>query len=476
MARLSPIADALRAVPAGEREAALDALIADLDGEAALAALYDWSLWARPEQMEPPGEWDGWLYLAGRGSGKTRAGSEWVRQHVLDGSARRIALIGQTSADVRQVMVEGESGLLAVHAPAERPVYQPSRRTLTWPNGAIATTYSGDSPDQLRGPQHDLAWADEAAKWQYPDDTWSNLELGLRLGPRPRWLSTTTPRPIPLIRQQLSDPRGYVTRGSTYGNAANLPASFLARIRQRYEGTRLGRQELLAELLDDVIGALWSRDLIDRQRVRHGPRSARIAVGVDPQGTRTPDDDDVRHETGIVVVGRVTDEGAVLNTRKGLGRAPDEPLPVPTHGYVLEDLSGDYSPHEWASLALRAYRVHEAQAIVAEVNYGGDMVTALIRSLDPEAHVVQVRASRGKARRAEPIAGLYEQGRMHHVGMLPALEDEMCTWTDDGQCASPNRMDALVWAAWYLMIAGEEMYPAFDPSQHVWRPGAAGGQ
>ncbi len=396
--------------------------------------LYDWPLWARPDQLAPAGDWDGWLVLAGRGWGKTRTGAEWVRDRVAAG-ARRIALIGQTAADARMVMVEGDSGLLACYPPDERPEYQPSRRQITWPNGAIGITYSGDSPDQLRGPQHDTVWADEPAKWQYPDDCWTQMELGHRMGEHPQWIATTTPRPIALIRTLLADSRVITTRGISFDNAVNLPPAYLARILARYEGTRIGRQEMYAEMLDDVIGALWSRELIERTRVAHSPEITRVAIGVDPQGTKSDDDDSTqaRHETGIVGVG----------------------LGVDKDSYVMADRSGNYSPTEWAMAAIELYHELQASWIVAEVNFGGDMVEQTIRTIWPDAPIVIVRASRGKARRAEPVVSLYEQSRVHHIGQHATLEDEMCTWTDDKGSPSPNRIDALVWGLWQLMLRHE---------------------
>jgi phage terminase large subunit-like protein len=275
------------------------------------------------------------------------------------------------------------------------------------------------------------------------------MEMGLRLGAHPRCVATTTPRPIPLIRELVADPDCVVTKGNTYDNEQNLAQPFIQRVLRRYEGTRLGRQELHAEILDDVVGALWSRQLLDKTRRRAAGYLLRVAVGVDPQGTKSLDEDGGdKHETGIVVAGKGVDE----------------------QGYVLGDYSGNYSPNEWASAAIKAYHDHEANCIVAEVNYGGDMVAHTIRTVDPTVNVVVVRASRGagKARRAEPIVSLYEQGRVHHVGLLPELEDEMCTWTEDGGQPSPNRLDGAVWALWKLFIDADEDYPHYDPGRHTY--------
>ena len=387
-----------------------------------------WEAWARPNQLPPQGDWRVWLLLAGRGFGKTRSGAEFVRARVEAGSAARVALVGPTAADVRDVMIEGESGLLAVARADFRPRYEPSKRRLTWPNGAMALAFSADEPERLRGPQHDLAWCDELASWRYAA-AWDNLLLGLRLGADPRAVVTTTPKPVKLVREMLASPGTVVTRGSTFDNALNLAPSFLESVVHRYRGTRLGRQELEAELLDDLPGALWSRDTIEAARVNAAPDLARIVVAVDPAVSSGEGAD----ETGIVVAGLAHD-GEV---------------------YVLDDLSGRMSPRAWALKAIAAYRKFAADRIVAEVNNGGDMVEATLRSVQGDAPFRAVRASRGKAVRAEPVAALYEQGRVHHVGGFAALEDQLCGFTADFDRAasgtSPDRLDALVWAATDLM-------------------------
>lgn len=399
----------------------------DYDPHFIRSILYDWSSWARPAQLAPDGDWRIWLILAGRGFGKTRSGAEWVRQQVESGHAGRIALVGATAADVRDTMIEGESGLLRIFPDETRPRYEPSKRRVTFANGAIATTYSADEPDRLRGPNHDLAWADEVAAWRYPD-AWDQLMFGLRIGDRPRAVATTTPRPTRLIRNLADRPDCIVTRGSTYDNAANLSPAFLDEMRQRYEGTRLGRQELEAELLLDADGALWTRDMLDDARTISVPNLRRIVVAIDPAASANADSD----ETGIVVAG-VDDHG---------------------HGYVLEDRSMKGSPAEWASAAVTAHHVHKADRIVAEANQGGDMISHTLRTVDASVPVKLVHASRGKRTRAEPIAALYEQGRVHHAGAFPELEDQLCTWTPDGP--SPDRLDALVWALSELMVGARE--------------------
>jgi phage terminase large subunit-like protein len=355
--------------------------------------------------------------------------------------ARRIALIGPTAADVRDVMVEGDSGILAISAPRDRPIYEPSKRRLTWPTGAVATLFSADEPERLRGPQHDFAWCDELAAWRYPQ-AWDMLMFGLRLGADPRAVVTTTPRPTRLIKSLIADPNVVVTRGSTSENRVNLAPAFLDRIVRRYEGTRLGRQELEAEILEDVPGALWNRAVIDATRIVTAPELTRIVVAIDPAAGSGENSD----ETGIVVAGK--DAGG--------------------HGYALADLSGRHAPAEWAKVAISAWRSHAADRIVAEVNNGGDMVETTIRMIDPNVPFTAVRAARGKAARAEPVAALYEQGRVHHVGALPLLEDQMCGFTSDFDRSkagySPDRVDALVWALSELLvepIAGEGIFEAY---------------
>lgn len=403
----------------------------------------DWSCWGRPAQLAPPGDWRIWLILAGRGFGKTRAGAEWVQAQVEIGR-RRLALIGPTAADVRDVMVEGESGLLSINPPRLRPRYQPSRRRLIWPDGAVAFLYSAQEPERLRGPQHDGAWADELAAWSQPQAVWDQLQLGLRLGPDPKCVVTTTPKPIPLLRQLVSDPSAIVSRGSTYDNKANMPAAFIERIIRRFEGTRLGRQELHAELLFDVPGALWSHGIIDGCRVRTAPDLQRIVVAVDPSGSSGGDEGD---QQGVIVAG----------------------LGVDGRGYVLADRTCRLSPQGWGRRAIEAFDAFAADRIVAEKNYGGEMVRFTLQAVRKTAPVVLVNASRGKMLRAEPVSALYEQGRIRHVVADPAdnplaeLEEEMRHATTAGYLGegSPNRLDALVWALTDLFLAEETAGAAY---------------
>jgi len=402
---------------------------------------YDWSRWARDSQKSPTGDWRVWLLLAGRGFGKTRTGAELVRARVGAHTARRIALVAPTAADARDVMVEGESGLLAIAPPWDRPLYEPSKRRLTWPNGAVATIFSADEPERLRGPQHDFAWCDELAAWRYPA-AWDMLMYGLRLGDDPRATVTTTPRPTKLIRALLADPKVVVSRGATAENRANLAPAFLDQIVRRYEGTRLGRQELDAEILDDMPGGLWRRGIIEATRTSARPELSRVVVAIDPAASAS----EAADETGIIAAGR-----------DGNG-----------HGYVLTDGSGRYAPAEWARVAIAAYCAHRADRIVAEINNGGDMVEATLRMVDPNVPFSAVRAARGKVARAEPIAALYEQGRIHHIGAFPQLEDQMCSFTSDfdrrAAGYSPDRVDALVWAFTELLVeppAGDAIFETY---------------
>lgn len=385
-----------------------------------------WAIHARPKQLPPSWSWSTWLLSAGRGFGKTRCGAEWIRNQVESGKAKRIALVGRTAADVRDVIVGGESGILAVSPPWFKPDYVPSKRRLIWPNGAIATTYTADEPDQLRGPQHDAAWADELAAWRYPD-AWDQLMFGLRLGKDPRAVVTTTPRPTPIIRDLIAQKDTHLTTGSTYENKANLAERFIQKIVAKFEGTRLGRQELYAEMLDDAPGALWKRDQIELLRFlsthdkpRKLPDMKRVIVAVDPSVSA----DAENAATGIVVIGLGSD----------------------LHGYLLEDASMvQPTPDQWAREVDRVYRKHNADLVVAEVNQGGDLVESNVRTVNPRIHYRSVRATRGKYIRAEPIAGLTEQGKIHHVGHFAELEDELCQWEPNQGMKSPNRLDAYVW-------------------------------
>jgi len=389
-----------------------------------------WRVTARENQLPPPGDWTVWLLLAGRGYGKTRVLSETVNSWATSGQAKRIALVAATAADARDVMVEGESGILETAPAWCRPVYQLTRRRLEWPNGALAYTYSADEPERLRGPQHDSAAVDELGSWRRPE-AWDMLQFGLRLGRNPRVVVATTPRPTKLVKNLLArEGRDVVvTRGTTYENRANLAPGFFNQIVSRYEGTRLGRQEINAEVLTDTPGALWNLDSIDAARRERAPELVRVIVAVDPAISSHEGSD----ETGIVVCGR-----------DGRG-----------HGYVIEDLSGKYDPAQWARSAINAYFRHSADRIVAEVNQGGDMVENTLRTIDPNVSYAAVHASRGKFIRAEPIAALYEQCRVHHIGPFPELEDQMTSFTPDidrNKLGSPDRVDALVWGLTELMV------------------------
>ena len=386
--------------------------------------LYTWEAWARPEQVEPTGDWTFWLVKAGRGFGKTRTGAEWIRKKVEQGS-NRIGLIAPTAADVRDVMVEGESGILATSPPWSRPVYEPSKRRLVWPNGIMATTYSAEEPDRLRGPQHEILWADEIGHWRYPE-AWDMAKLGLRLGVRPQAIVTTTPKPVRIVKELIEDKDCVMTGGSTYENVVNLAAAFYKTIVKKYEGTRLGRQEINAELLEDTPGALWTRQMISDLRVKKAPELVRIVVAIDPAVTSGDESD----ETGMIVGG----------------------LGVDGHGYVLQDLSCRIRPNMWARRAVNAYHVRKADRVIAEVNNGGDLVETVIRTVDPDIPYQSVHASRGKRTRAEPISALYEQKKIHHVGVFEDLEDQQCSFLPEGSGGSPDRVDALVWCFTFLML------------------------
>lgn len=407
-----------------------------------------WALSAREDQLPPiaardGSDWTIWLVLGGRGAGKTRTGAEWVRGMVMGApwlTRRRvgkIALVGETFADVRDVMIDGPSGLLAIHPKRERPIWTATRRRLEWPStGAVALAFSAEDPEALRGPQFEAAWADELGKWRYADATWDQLQFGLRLGERPREVVTTTPRTIPLVKRLVADPRVALTRASTEANRANLAPSFLQAVVDRYAGTRLGRQELDGELIEDRADALWTRDQIEAAREDRAPPLRRIAVAVDPPATSRKGAD----ACGIVAAG--IDAAGVC--------------------HVLADESGEgMRPQVWASKATMLYRRLEADALVVEVNQGGEMAAAVIREVDPGCAVVSVRATRGKHLRAEPVAVLYAQGRVKHAGAFPALEDEMADFGPEGLSGgrSPDRLDALVWAITHLALGPKPASP-----------------
>lgn len=390
------------------------------------------------------GEWVKWLLMAGRGFGKTRVGSEAtvgrVAAHVEGGAdfVLRIALVGQTPADVRKVMVEGESGILAVCPPWLTPEWNRTAGELRWHDHAgnlvaLAESYSGWNPGKLRGPQHHFAWADELAAWKYPD-AWDQLMFSLRLGSNPQVIITTTPKPVRTVRELMKDEHCRITTGTTYDNAANLPRSYLDDILGKYEGTTLGQQEIYAQLLDETPGALWTRDLITENRVTETPDLERIVVAIDPAVSSNPDSD----ETGIAVCGRDANG----------------------HGYVLADASGIWTPDQWAKRALWQYFSLDADRIIGEKNQGGELVRTNILHQDQNASVKLVHASRGKYARAEPIVALYEQHRIHHVGTYADLEDQMCNWTVESDW-SPDRMDALVWGM-------TELFPGKKPGRSGW--------
>lgn len=396
---------------------------ASLSEQEQAALLYDWAFWQRPDQAYPPGDWLVWLLLGGRGAGKTRTLTETVRLWARDFG--RIGLVGATSADVRDVIIEGESGLMAIHPDDQRPTYEPSKRRVTWPNGAQAAVYSADEPDRLRGPQHEKVAMDELAAWRYPQETWDNIMLGLRLGTKPQAVVATTPRPIPIIKALVKASTTYLTRESTYVNLDNLAPAFREQVLMKYEGTTLGRQELYAEIIEDTEGALWRRATIEAHRTHSPPALVRIVVGCDPPGSATG------AECGIVAAGM------------------DEQYPP--HFYILDDRSLHGSPDTWGSEVVSCYRSRNADRIIGERNFGGDMVAKTIRTVDPDVSYRDTVSSRGKRLRAEPVAALAEQGRLHHVGTFGALEDEMCSWEDLPGQPSPNRLDAMVFAVTELV-------------------------
>lgn len=404
---------------------------------------YSWFFWGRPKQQAPPGAWFVWLLLSGRGFGKTRTGAEWIIHRAKHGPFYPIALVGQSKADVRDTIVEvGESSILKVSPPWFVPTFEPSKRRLTWPNGMMATIFSGDEPGQLRGPQHGSAWIDELAKFQYPKETWDNLVLGLRLGDNPQAVVTTTPRPIPIIKELMADSTTHTTLGSTYENISNLSPVFIREVVKRYENTRLGAQELHGHILGDTPGALWTRDMLEQCRARITTPMVRIVIAVDPGASTT----ESANHTGIIACG----------------------LDGIKHGYVMADASCKEKPAKWGEAVVRVHDQLHADCVVAEVNNGGDMVEHVVRTAardlfqrherpTAEIKVKQVRASRGKYTRAEPISALYGQKRCHHIGMFAELEDELCTWVPGED--SPDRLDAAVWGLTELMLEQGDYAP-----------------
>lgn len=409
-----------------------EAFLSTLSPEESLELQYNWAFWARPDQRIPPGDWKFWLVKGGRGAGKTRTGAETVREKVEKGEWGRVALIAKRAADLRDIMIEGDSGILNISHPNFRPVYEPSKRRLTWPNGAIAIGYSDEEPEEMRGPQFSGGWCDELAKFPNAAYTWDNFEFGLRLGKNPQALITTTPQPTKTYIAILRDPATVVTSASTYANAAFLAPSFIERIK-KYEGTRIGRQEIYAELLEDVVGALWTSGVIDEHRrlggLPAGVSLSRVVVAIDPSTTN-----DVESAEAGIVVGGLGSDGDV---------------------YVLADLSLRGSPKEWADRAIDGYHRFMADRVIAEANNGGDMVEAVIQAactLKGQANVPfkKIWASRGKATRAEPVATLYQQGQVHHTRVFDELERQMISWVPG--MPSPDRMDALVWVVTELKL------------------------
>ena len=424
---LTSIVARLAGLPDDERRAILSS---EFDAAELEQLEYSWPLWARQDQLAPPGDYRVWLLLGGRGSGKTRSAAEWVRAEVESGRRMRLALISPTADTLRRDVIEGASGLIAISPPWNRPQHEPSTRRLVWPNGAIAHCFSAEEPDRLRGPNLDGGWFDEIAACPLAEAVMDNLQMALRLpGPKgdaPRLVVSTTPRPLPLLRRLHVDPATVTTKSRTTDNAPNLDAATLAYLKSRYAGTSLGRQELDAEILDASEGALWTRAMLDQTRVAAAPDLRRVVIAVDPAGGSSRGSD----ETGICVAGRALDGSA----------------------YVLADLSGRFSPDRWARRVAEAFVTYKADAIVAERNYGGDMVESTIRSVMRHARVKMVTATRGKAVRAEPIVALYEQKKVHHVGLLPGLEDQLCTWEPLRSTNSPDRLDAVVWALTELCL------------------------
>jgi phage terminase large subunit-like protein len=458
-----PAAEKSISIPSGTRSGAdllVSVSVADqtdfLDGlsrEALRALPWLFDFWALPHQLPPDGDWRTWVIMGGRGAGKTRAGSEWVRAMVEGarpcdrGEARRVALVAETIDQAREVMVFGESGIMACSPPDRRPDWNAGRRMLTWPNGATAQLFSAHEPEALRGPQFDAAWADELAKWKRGSETWDQLQFGLRLGRRPRACVTTTPRNVGVLKALLADASTMMTHAPTRANRAYLAESFLAEVQRRYAGTRAGRQELDGVLVADPEGALWTAAMLERCHAGRAPELDRIVVAVDPPVTGTKASD----ACGIVVAG-VSMQGP----------------PQEWEAWVLADRTvAAASPNDWARAAVAAVEEFGAERLVAEVNQGGDLVASVVRQIDPTIPFKAVRAMRGKVLRAEPVAALYEQGRVHHLRGLSALEEQMGQMTLKGYegIGSPDRVDALVWALHEVMIA---------PAQSWARPRARG--
>ena len=433
-------ADTLRKLP----KAKVDEVFKQLGPKKVEELKHTWSFWARDEQLEPEGDWNTWFVNAGRGFGKTRAGVEWVREQVKRG-AKRIAAVAATNSDIERVMVKGESGFLNVCWKGDKtykggkmgyPEWSPTKRTLSWETGAQDQFFSAEEPERLRGPQFELAWCDELAAWNKDQDTWAMLQFCMRLGKHPRIMVTTTPKPTKLVREILKNPTTHTTTGSTFDNAANLAGTYLKAVKEQYEGTRLGRQELYAEVLEEAEGALWTTDMLDKASIKHEdlPHLNRIVVSIDPAVTANAESD----MTGIVVAG----------------------IDVNGIAYVLGDYTERLSPQGWASKAISLYHQYSADRIVAERNQGGEMVRRTLEVEDETVPIKLVHASRGKYARAEPVSALYERGLVRHVtnppdgASLNELETQMRTWEPLGSIGSPDRLDACVWALTDLSLNG----------------------
>lgn len=401
--------------------------------------LYNWKKIARPNQLPPDGDWMIWLILAGRGFGKTRMGAETVKMWVESNAYKRIALISTSVQEARSIMVEGESGLLNLFPSYKKVKYFSSKNYLQFHNGAKAFLYGGDFYEKLRGPQFDAVWIDEFAKFKHYQETWDQILFSLRLGQDPKIIITTTPKPIPLLRNLMHSPQVVITKGSTFENTANLSKRYIEQMKEQYEGTRLGLQELHAELLTSEEGALWTSELIQYKPFNPSTPFQRIIIAIDPATTNHAHSD----ETGIIVAG--IDEFR--------------------NGYVLEDLSGKFSPHDWGKRVIQAYWHYKADRVVAEVNKGGDLVEKILKSLDPSVSYRPVRATRGKITRAEPIAALYEQKKIFHTKAFPLLEQQLCHYTSSTK-KSPDRLDALVWAFTDLFLQSER-----KAELKIWREG-----
>lgn len=419
----------MASLPEAERLGVLQSLS---DEDIRLLA-FDWRFWARPNQIAPEGDWLVWLLMAGRGFGKTRSGAQWTHERAMAGGTNRwIALIGYDPDEVRDVMVEGPSGILRNAPPWERPLYEPSKRRLTWPTGSYAKVYSSEDPEELRGFSGDTSWLDEPAKYKNLQAVYENLLFGLREAKveEPRLCMTTTPKPSKIIKQLLADPFTAITTGTSYENRENLSEKWFRMVVTPREGTALGQQEIYGKLLEQMPGAQWQRAWIENARVRVAPKDLRrIVIAVDPPGGE-------RTECGIVAAGLQRGEAGNV--------------------FVLDDASLKASPEVWAKKVVEVYHAHRADAIVAEKNFGGDMVASTIRTADKNVPIKLVTASRGKTVRAEPVAALYERGKIHHVRDFGPLEDELCTYEADAGFDSPNRLDALVWAVTDLIFGSGE--------------------